>query len=108
MNFESIVALLGGFLALFIFGMHLMGEGLQKSAGDKTVHQLAMLTGTPLKATIAGALVTAIVQSSFGHNRYGCRFCHAGLMTSPQSTALSMGANIGTTMTAWIRGGKYR
>lgn len=101
MNFESIVALLGG-LALFIFGMHLMGEGLQKSAGDKMRTVLAMLTGTPLKATIVGALVTMIVQSSSATTVMVVGFVSAGLMTLPQSIGVIMGANIGTTMTAWI------
>ncbi|MGI6333881.1 MAG: Na/Pi cotransporter family protein, partial [Saccharofermentanales bacterium] len=101
MSFESIVALLGG-LALFIFGMHQMGEGLQKSAGEKMRTVLAMLTGTPLKAIIVGALVTMIVQSSSATTVMVVGFVSAGLMTLPQSIGVIMGANIGTTMTAWI------
>ncbi|NLK89254.1 MAG: Na/Pi cotransporter family protein [Clostridiaceae bacterium] len=101
MSFESIVALLGG-LALFIFGMHQMGEGLQKSAGEKMRTVLAMLTGTPLKAIIVGALVTMIVQGSSATTVMVVGFVSAGLMTLPQSIGVIMGANIGTTMTAWI------
>lgn len=101
MDFTTIIALFGG-LALFIFGMHQMGEGLQKTAGDKMRTVLAMLTGTPLRAILVGALVTMIIQSSSATTVMVVGFVGAGLMTLPQAIGVIMGANIGTTMTAWI------
>jgi phosphate:Na+ symporter len=101
MNPEILIGLFGG-LALFIFGMHQMGEGLQKTAGDKMRNILAMLTSTPLKGVIVGALVTVIVQSSSATTVMVVGFVSAGLMTLSQSIGVIMGANIGTTITAWI------
>ncbi len=101
MDFETIIALFGG-LALFIFGMNQMGEGLQKSAGDRMRNILAMLTGTPIRAIMIGALVTLIIQSSSATTIMVVGFVSAGLMTLPQAVGVIMGANIGTTMTAWI------
>lgn len=101
MEFSTIMALFGG-LALFIFGMHQMGEGLQKTAGDKMRSVLAMLTGTPIKAILVGTVVTMIIQSSSATTVMVVGFVGAGLMTLPQAIGVIMGANIGTTMTAWI------
>ncbi len=101
MDIKNIFSLLGG-LALFIFGMNQMGEGLQKSAGDKMRSILSLLTGTTLRAVIIGALVTVIVQSSSATTVMVVGFVSAGLMTLPQAVGVIMGANIGTTLTAWI------
>ena len=101
MDVHSIFALFGG-LALFIFGMQQMGEGLQKTAGEKMRSILAMLTGTPLRGVIVGALVTMIIQSSSATTVMVVGFVSAGLMTLNQAIGVIMGANIGTTMTAWI------
>lgn len=101
MGIETLITLFGG-LALFIFGMHQMGEGLQKTAGDKMRNILAMLTSTPLKAVIVGMVVTLIVQSSSATTVMVVGFVSAGLMTLKQSIGVIMGANIGTTITAWI------
>lgn len=101
MDMHSIFALFGG-LALFIFGMQQMGEGLQKTAGEKMRSILAMLTGTPLRGVIVGALVTMIIQSSSATTVMVVGFVSAGLMTLNQAIGVIMGANIGTTMTAWI------
>lgn len=101
MDFHMLFGLIGG-LALFIYGMQQMGEGLQKSAGDKMRAILAMLTGTTLRAVIIGALVTMIVQSSSATTVMVVGFVSAGLMTLPQAVGVIMGANIGTTLTAWI------
>ena len=101
MDIKSIFALFGG-LALFIYGMQQMGEGLQKTAGDKMRSVLAMLTGTPLRGVIVGALVTMIVQSSSATTVMVIGFTGAGLMSLTQAIGVIMGANIGTTMTAWI------
>ncbi|HAL74232.1 MAG TPA: hypothetical protein DCM45_03945, partial [Clostridiales bacterium] len=101
MEISTIMTLFGG-LALFIFGMHQMGEGLQKTAGDKMRTVLAMLTGTPLRAILVGTVVTMIIQSSSATTVMVVGFVGAGLMTLPQAIGVIMGANIGTTMTAWI------
>lgn len=101
MEVKMIFALFGG-LALFIYGVQQMGEGLQKSAGDKMRSILSMLTGTTIKAVIVGALVTLIVQSSSATTVMVVGFVSAGLMTLPQAVGVIMGANIGTTLTAWI------
>lgn len=101
MDIKSIFALLGG-LALFVYGMQQMGEGLQKTAGDKMRNFLALLTGTPIRGVVVGALVTMIVQSSSATTVMVIGFTSAGLMTLPQAIGVIMGANIGTTMTAWI------
>ena len=101
MGIETIFELFGG-LALFIYGMHQLGEGLQKSAGDKMRSILSLLTGTTVRAVIVGALVTVIVQSSSATTVMVVGFVSAGLMTLPQAVGVIMGANIGTTLTAWI------
>ncbi|NLO37167.1 MAG: Na/Pi cotransporter family protein [Clostridiaceae bacterium] len=101
MDIKSIFALFGG-LALFVYGMQQMGEGLQKSAGDKMRNFLAMLTGTPLRGVIVGELVTMIMQSSSATTVMVIGFTGAGLMSLTQAIGVIMGANIGTTMTAWI------
>lgn len=101
MDIKTIFALLGG-LALFIYGMQQMGEGLQKTAGDKMRNFLAMLTSTPLRGVIVGALVTMIMQSSSATTVMVIGFTGAGLMSLTQAIGVIMGANIGTTMTAWI------
>ncbi len=101
MDIKSIFALLGG-LALFVYGMQQMGDGLQKTAGDKMRHFLSLLTGTPIKGVIIGALVTVIIQSSSATTVMVIGFTGAGLMSLTQAIGVIMGANIGTTMTAWI------
>ena len=101
MDLQTIFALLGG-LALFIFGMQQMGEGLQKTAGDKMRNILSMLTGTPIKGVLVGMIVTMIIQSSSATTVMVIGFVSAGLMTLNQAIGVIMGANIGTTMTAWI------
>lgn len=98
---KMIITLFGG-LAMFIFGMQQMGEGLQKVAGNKLKSILQMLTGNPLLGILVGALVTAIIQSSSATTVIVVGFVGAGLMTLKQSVGVIMGANIGTTMTAWI------
>ncbi len=89
-----------GSLALFIYGMQQMGEGLQKTAGKKLKKILALLTTNPLMGVVVGALVTAIVQSSSATSVMVVGFVNAGLMTLAQSVGVIMGANIGTTVTA--------
>jgi len=93
---------LAGGLALFIYGMNLMGEGLQKAAGEKMRRILEVLTGKPLMAVLMGALVTSIIQSSSATTVMVVGFVSAGLMTLPQAIGVIFGANVGTTVTAQI------
>ncbi len=98
---QMIITMLGG-LALFIFGMNFMSDGLQKSAGDKMRNILAMLTKNPLLGVLAGALVTAVLQSSSATTVMVIGFVSAGLMKLPQAISIILGANIGTTITAQL------
>lgn len=98
---EMIFGLLGG-LAVFIYGMNLMSECLQKAAGEKMKSILSMLTQNPLMGALAGALVTAVLQSSSATTVMAIGFVSAGLMTLPQAISIIIGANIGTTMTAQL------
>lgn len=100
-TFQMIVTLLGG-LAVFIYGMNLMSDGLQKAAGDKMRNILAMLTKNPVMGVIAGALVTAVLQSSSATTVMVIGFTSAGLMKLRQAISIIMGANIGTTITAQL------
>lgn len=100
-TFQMIVTLLGG-LAVFIYGMNLMSDGLQKAAGDKTRNILGMLTKNPVMGVLAGALVTAVLQSSSATTVMVIGFTSAGLMKLRQAISVIMGANIGTTITAQL------
>ncbi len=98
---QIIFGLLGG-LAVFIYGMNMMSECLQKAAGDKMKSILALLTKNPLLGVLAGALTTAVLQSSSATTVMAIGFVSAGLMNLPQAISIIFGANIGTTMTAQI------
>jgi len=98
---KMIFTLLGG-LAIFIYGMQQLGDGLQKTTGDKMKNILQRLTGNIFLAVLVGAVVTVAVQSSTATTVMVVGFVSAGLMTLPQAFGVIMGANIGTTMTAWI------
>ena len=98
---QIIFGLLGG-LAVFIYGMNMMSECLQKAAGEKMKSILALLTKNPVLGVIAGALTTAVLQSSSATTVMAIGFVSAGLMTLPQAISIIFGANIGTTMTAQI------
>ena len=98
---QIIFGLLGG-LAIFIYGMNMMSECLQKAAGEKMKSILALLTKNPILGVIAGALTTAVLQSSSATTVMAIGFVSAGLMTLPQAISIIFGANIGTTMTAQI------
>jgi len=101
MTQEIIFGVIGG-LGLFIYGIKLMGEGLQKAAGDKMRKLLKALTSNPLMGTLVGAGVTSMVQSSSATTVMAVGFVNAGLMTLKQSIGVILGANIGTTITAQI------
>lgn len=92
---------LGGF-GLFLFGMEYMGEGLQKAAGSKMKNLLGVLTSNPFLGVVVGAAVTAMIQSSSATTVMVVGFVNAGLMSLKQAVGVIMGANIGTTVTAWI------
>lgn len=98
---QTIFGLAGG-LAMFLFGMNMMSEGLQKAAGDKMKKILAMLTKNPILGVLAGTVVTAVLQSSSATTVMVIGFVSAGLMTLPQAISVILGANIGTTMTAQL------
>ncbi len=100
-TFQIIVTLFGG-LAIFIYGMNLMSDGLQKAAGDKMRNILAMLTKNPVMGVFAGALVTTVLQSSSATTVMVIGFTSAGLMKLRQAISVIMGANIGTTITAQL------
>ena len=102
MNGLQIALTLFGGLALFIYGMNLMSDGLQKAAGEKMKSILALLTKNPLIGVLAGALVTAVIQSSSATTVMVIGFVSAGLMNLPQAISIILGANIGTTITAQL------
>ena len=98
---QILFGLFGG-LAVFIYGMNMMSECLQKAAGEKMKAVLALLTKNPVLGVLAGALTTAVLQSSSATTVMAIGFVSAGLMTLPQAISIIFGANIGTTMTAQI------
>ena len=98
---QTIFGLLGG-LSVFIYGMNMMSECLQKAAGEKMKVILGVLTKNPLMGVFAGALVTAVLQSSSATTVMVIGFVSAGLMSLPQGISVILGANIGTTMTAQL------
>ena len=93
-----IFGLLGG-LGLLLYGMSMMGEGLQRAAGDRMRRVLEALTGKVWKGVIVGAAVTAAVQSSSATTVMLVSFVNAGMMTLNQAFGVIMGANVGTTIT---------
>ncbi|MCR5306130.1 MAG: Na/Pi cotransporter family protein [Oscillospiraceae bacterium] len=95
------IALFGG-IALFLFGMQLMGDGLKKVAGNRLEMVLWKLTGTPIKGILLGTAVTAVIQSSSATSAMAVGFVNSGIMTVAQSISIVMGANIGTSVTGWI------
>ncbi|MCM1499346.1 MAG: Na/Pi cotransporter family protein [Clostridium sp.] len=98
---DTLFGLLGG-LSLFLFGMEMMSEGLQKAAGERMKYILGLLTRNPVMGVFAGALTTTVLQSSSATTVMVIGFASAGLMNLPQAVSVIMGANIGTTITAQI------
>src|SRR5699024_5696606 len=94
---------LGG-LGLFLIGIKFMGDGLQKSAGDRLRDILDRLTSNPFLGVLAGVLVTILIQSSSGTTVLTVALVNAGFLTLRQAIGVIMGANIGTTVTAFIIG----
>ncbi|MFI3214163.1 MAG: Na/Pi cotransporter family protein [Eubacteriales bacterium] len=101
MDIFSVFTMIGG-LALFLFGMHVMGDGLSKASGGRLEQILEKLTSTPFSAVILGAGVTAVIQSSSATTVMVVGFVNSGIMKLSQAIGIIMGANIGTTITSWI------
>lgn len=101
MDIFGILTLVGG-LALFLYGMSIMGDGLEKVSGGKLEMLLEKLTSNPLKAVGLGAAVTAVIQSSSATTVMVVGFVNSGIMKLSQAIGVIMGANIGTTVTSWI------
>lgn len=101
MGITMILSLLSG-VALFLFGMSLMGDGLKRVAGNKLELILYQLTNTPVKGILLGAVVTAIIQSSSATTVMVVGFVNSGMMKVAQAIGIIMGANIGTSITGWI------
>ena len=100
-TFINLLSLVGS-LALFLYGMKIMSEGLEKFAGDRLRNILASMTRNRFMGVCTGILVTALIQSSSATTVMVVSFVNAGLMSLVQSIGVIMGANIGTTVTAWI------
>lgn len=101
MDIFDVLTMLGG-LALFLYGMNTMGEGLTKVSGGKLERILESLTSNPVKAVLLGALVTAVIQSSSATTVMVVGFVNSGIMKLSQAIGIIMGANVGTTITAWV------
>lgn len=101
MDIFDILSMFGG-LALFLYGMHTMGEGLSKASGGKLEKILEKLTSNPIKAVLLGAGVTAVIQSSSATTVMVVGFVNSGIMKLSQAVGIIMGANIGTTATSWL------
>ena len=101
MNIMQVFTLLGA-LGMFLYGMNLMSSGLQKAAGERLRGLLSAMTSNPLKGVLTGMGITAIIQSSSATTVMVVSFVNAGLLTLVQAIGVIMGANIGTTITAWM------
>lgn len=101
MDIFEILTLIGG-LALFLYGMNVMGAGLEKMSGGKLERILENLTSNPIKAVLLGAGVTAVIQSSSATTVMVVGFVNSGIMKLSQAVGIIMGANIGTTITSWL------
>lgn len=101
MSIFNAIALIGG-LALFLYGMNLLGDGLSKTSGGKLESILEKLTSNPIKGVLLGAGVTAVIQSSSATTVMVVGFVNSGIMKLHQAVGIIMGANIGTTATSWL------
>ena len=101
MDIFSVLSMIGG-LAMFLYGMETMGDGLAKTAGGKLEQILEKLTSTPIKGVLLGAAVTAVIQSSSATTVMVVGFVNSGIMKLSQAVGIIMGANVGTTVTSWI------
>lgn len=101
MDIFGVLTLIGG-LALFLYGMNTMGQGLEKLSGSRLEKILEKLTSNPIKSVALGALVTAVIQSSSATTVMVVGFVNSGIMKLSQAVGVIMGANIGTTITSWL------
>ena len=101
MDIFDVLSLIGG-LALFLYGMNSMGASLEKKAGGQLKSVLTKMTDNPFKGFLLGLIVTSIIQSSSATTVMVVGFVNSGIMTLHQSIGIIMGANVGTTITAWI------
>ena len=101
MDFFDLLTMVGG-LALFLYGMHLLSEGLEKLSGGRLERVLENLTNNRLKAVLLGAGVTAVIQSSSATTVMVVGFVNSGIMKLSQAIGIIMGANVGTTITSWV------
>ena len=98
MSLSDILGMIGG-LALFLYGMNAMGEGLSKTAGSRLEKILEKLTSTPIRGVLLGMVVTAVIQSSSATTVMVVGFVNSGIMNLSQAVGIIMGANVGTTIT---------
>ena len=103
MTFFDFLTMVGG-LALFLYGMNLLGDGLAQASGGRLERILEKLTDNPIKSVLVGAGVTAVIQSSSATTVMVVGFVNSGIMKLQQAVGIIMGANIGTTITSWILG----
>jgi phosphate:Na+ symporter len=102
MVYIGVLLRMAGCLALFLYGMKMMSDGIQQTAGSRMQRILGFMTGNRLSAVITGMVVTAVIQSSSATTVMVVSFVNAGLLTLTQSIGVIMGANIGSTITAWV------
>ena len=101
MSLFGLLSMIGG-LALFLYGMHIMSEGLEKVSGGRLEKVLENLTSSKWKAVLLGAGVTAVIQSSSATTVMVVGFVNSGIMKLSQAIGIIMGANVGTTITSWL------
>jgi phosphate:Na+ symporter len=102
MEIVGILLRIAGSLGLFLYGMKVMGDGIQQGAGEKLQRALGLMTANRFSAIVTGLAVTAIIQSSSATTVMVVSFVNAGMLTLKQAIGVIMGANIGTTVTAWV------
>jgi phosphate:Na+ symporter len=102
MEIIEILFRIAGSLGLFLYGLNVMGDGIQQGAGDRLQRAIGFMTGNRLTAIFTGCAVTAVIQSSSATTVMVVSFVNAGILTLTQAIGVIMGANIGTTVTAWI------
>ena len=101
MSIFNVFTLMGG-IAMFLYGMDLMGKSLEQTAGSKLQGILSTMTASPVRALLLGMAVTAVIQSSGATTVMAVGFVNSGLMELPQAIGVIMGANVGTTVTGWL------
>ena len=102
MEYMDMIVPFAGGLGLFIYGMHIMAQGLENAAGSRLKRLLEVLTKSRLAGVLLGAAVTAVIQSSSATTVMVVGFVNAGIMNLSQAMSMIMGANIGTTVTGWL------